>query len=185
MLKKWPGLRRKTQVGSTCVYYIRSCAPLRNPSWRAFIGIPRDQSGELISSTYATHTAPRIQHHAYTSTSTSAQPARASIARVSPTFRSYAHPSVRTDTRLSARRLARRVHVSSLSLRTDTRLSARRLARRVHVSSLSLSHPPPSLSLSRKPTPVTAPDGRPSPRPGGMVGRTYVYVLVSCRRLSP
>ena len=116
MLKKWPGLRRKTQVGSTCVYYIRSCAPLRNPSWRAFIGIPRDQSGELISSTYATHTAPRIQHHAYTSTSTSAQPARASIARVSPTFRSYAHPSVRTDTRLSARRLARRVHVSSLSL---------------------------------------------------------------------
>ena len=120
MLKKWPGLRRKTQVGSTCVYYIRSCAPLRNPSWRAFIGIPRDQSGELISSTYATHTAPRIQHHAYTSTSTSAQPARASIARVSPTFRSYAHPSVRTDTRLSARRLARRVHVSSLSLPPTT-----------------------------------------------------------------
>ena len=128
-----------------------------------------------------THTAPRIHEHIDLGTASTCVH-RPSVSHV-PII--YAHPSIRTDTRLSARRLARRVHVSSLSLRTDTRLSARRLARRVHVSSLSLSHPPPSLSLSRKPTPVTAPDGRPSPRPGGMVGRTYVYVLVSCRRLSP
>ena len=150
MLKKWPGLRRKTQVGSTCVYYIRSCAPLRNPSWRAFIGIPRDQSGELISSTYAAHTAPRIQHHAYTSTSTSAQPARASIARVSPTFRSFTRTRPSEPTPVSVHGGLRVACTSPLSLSEPTPVSVHGGLRVVCTSPLSLSPTHHPLSLSRE-----------------------------------